>query len=137
MVLRPEIARYGSRLRKGKVLAPLTSVVLDGIHAQKNRIRLLNNCSKECTHTGIKHRWKKRGTGSLGYRILCLRISSGMRIRATVVRLTHAETKHTQTGKHGNRMPIAGLTSDSEPNKPTLETKCHLMDLYRTPSTQQ
>ena len=37
MVLRPEIARIGSRLRKGKVLAPLTSVVLDGIHAQKNR----------------------------------------------------------------------------------------------------
>ena len=52
MVLRPEIARYGSRLRKGKVLAPLTSVVLDGIHAQKNRKRLLINCSN------IKH-WLK------------------------------------------------------------------------------
>ena len=35
------------------------------------------------------------------------------------------------------RRPIAGLTSASEPNKPTLETRCHLMDLYRTPSTQQ
>ena len=44
---------------------------------------------------------------------------------------------HTNTGKHGTRTPIAGLTSASEPNKPTLETRCHLMDLYRTPSTQQ
>ena len=51
------------------------------------------------------------------------------RIRAFVARLTHAKQNHTgnrlpiagltsdstQTGKHGNRMPIAGLTSDSEP----------------------
>ena len=64
MVLRPEIARIGSRLRKGKVLAPLTSAVLDGIHAQKNRKRLLNNCSKRMhTHWNNKQVKEDGGRG--------------------------------------------------------------------------
>ena len=46
MILRPEIARYGSRLRKGKVLAPLTSVVLDGIHVLRKE-----KVAKHHTHT--------------------------------------------------------------------------------------
>ena len=59
------------------------------------------------------------------------------RIRAFVARLTHATQNNTNTGKHGTRTPIAGLTSASEPNKPTLEPERHSMDLHQLPSTQQ
>ena len=59
-----------------------------------------------------------REGSSIGHRILCLHISSGTRIRATVVRLTHAKQHNIQTskgGKHGARQPLDGITSASEP----------------------
>ena len=73
---------------------------------------------------------KKGGTGSLGYRILCLRISSGMRIRATVVRLAHAKPKKTNTG---NRLPIAGLMSDSTQKKGKHGTRMPITGLISAP----
>ena len=103
------------------------------------------------THTRIKHRWNKRGKGSLGYRILCLRISYGMRIRATVVRLTHA--KQNPHGKPtANRWAYVRLHTNRKTwkpnancwtyiklrtNKHTQETNCQSLDLRQTPNTHK
>jgi hypothetical protein len=55
-----------------------------------------------------------------------------MRIRATVVRLTHAKQNHT-----GNRLPIAELMSNSTPKQANLETECQSLDLHQTPHKQE
>ena len=59
-----------------------------------------------------------RGTSSIRYRTLCLHILSGTRIRATVVRLTHA--KQHKTYKQAR---VANMEPDN-----------HLMELRRHPN---
>ena len=80
--------------------------------------RLLN-----ITHTHGERRWGSRGTSSIRYRTLCLHILSGTRIRATVVRLTHA--KQHKTYKQAR---VANMEPDSQslglrrhPNQNTLK----------------
>ena len=49
--------RFGSRLRKGKVLAPLTSVVLDGIHAlRKEKVAKTSHTHTEDNTGGVKRK---------------------------------------------------------------------------------
>ena len=121
-------------MRREGISTPTHPSYSTGSTLKKNRRKVAKTAQRMHTHTLEQDRWDKGGTGSLGYRILCLRISSGMRIRATVVRLTHAETRQntkrqtwnpnanrwtyisfrTKQTHTGNRLPIAGLTSDSK-----------------------
>ena len=82
-----------------------------------------------------------RRTSSIRYRTLCLHILSGTRIRATVVRLTHA--KQHKTYKQAR---VANMEPDNHwmelrrhPNQNTLkrangEPDCQLLDLRRHPN---
>jgi hypothetical protein len=96
--------------------------------------RLLN-----ITHTHRGTQVGLREGSSIGHRILCLHISSGTRIRATVVRLTHAKQHKTHkqmanVGPDNHSMELRQHPNQNTLKRANVEPDRQSLDLRRHPN---